>query len=802
MKFKLLAALILGTLSLSVHSRVYEYTIKDIYGVEKSVSADSAKLNTTEKIQLSLISGLDRKIRVSVKKDGADIYSSTSESITVNDRIKSSSGEEFYGKTITLPPLSDGLYTITSDILNTQGIIVDSTVQSFLIDTVGPSADNLRIDQRPGYDMVLTGDLWELGQGADAKLYLNVKNVKAAAGFDKATIQVINPDNTVHSVSDMVYDSGSSSLSVAWTQGGAVKSSWMPVSNADVEYRFRVTLYDKAGSRTVLPDQRFLFDSDLGEYTLFAVYDPEATSSVVPGFSKGYVEYKSGMTVNQNPITIVYRIPSANRREYRKSGLKFGQIISEANGYSYVSVTTPFKTQVVIHNGYRWGGADVTYNIKLGADASPSPSTPNVWLTSDKAGTVNSFHYLWKTSDLPVKFLTATARSTARSYVQQVIATSNSLSSKVCNIPVGETECTGPLSWSIPKSGNGTVTYNFRVTNLDMSLSSGNTERRNHWNTDLLPRITGYDYQEDNKTVLLFVTQPGNGKFGDQLLLKSASITDKDTGTELLTGVRTSLSGEDYTFSFDLNKLVEGKYNLSFLAKDTFDNESTSPFITLVNDMTPPDISFNYENAPLPSGATVYGLENISISLHDSLTKPSLMRMELKGGPASDSVVLGFNQNADGSYSPDYPRLFPTLDENTDKYTITAYATDTKGNTAQKSVQFAYYPKNLVTLEKLKTLGVVKALRTSDNTPLAVMRTGQLRRNDGSLAQGIQTANITVRSDAEYAINILGTVIQPGETKEVQLDLGTGANSTVPIFPAVNGSTGQSNFIIEFPQLN
>ncbi|WP_267921563.1 hypothetical protein [Klebsiella pneumoniae] len=67
-KLKLLAALILGTLSLPGHSRVYEYTIKDIYGVEKSVSADSAKLNTTEKIQLSLISGLDRKIRVTVKK--------------------------------------------------------------------------------------------------------------------------------------------------------------------------------------------------------------------------------------------------------------------------------------------------------------------------------------------------------------------------------------------------------------------------------------------------------------------------------------------------------------------------------------------------------------------------------------------------------------------------------------------------------------------------------------------------------------------------------------------------------------
>nr|WP_236934436.1 DUF4165 domain-containing protein [Klebsiella pneumoniae]APD70700.1 hypothetical protein [Klebsiella pneumoniae] len=164
-KLKLLAALILGTLSLPGHSRVYEYTIKDIYGVEKSVSADSAKLNTTEKIQLSLISGLDRKIRVTVKKGDANVYSTTTESVKVADRIKSSSDEEFYGKVITMPPLSEGLYTITSEILNTQDALIDSTTQSFLIDTSGPTADNMRIDQRPGYDMVLTGNLWELGLG-------------------------------------------------------------------------------------------------------------------------------------------------------------------------------------------------------------------------------------------------------------------------------------------------------------------------------------------------------------------------------------------------------------------------------------------------------------------------------------------------------------------------------------------------------------------------------------------------------------------------------------------------------------
>lgn len=302
MKINLQTTLILIALSafsLPSYARVYEYVFKDVYGTDKSVSAEAGILNTNEKIQVRIISGLDRKIQVTVKKDNVGVYSFTTESVTVNDRIKASTGEEFYGKTLTLPPLSDGSYVITSDILNTQNTVIDSTSHNFIIDTVGPSSDNLSVDQNPGYDMVLTGERWELGLGAEAKLYLNVKNVKSATGFDKATIQVIKPDDTVFSTTDMVYDSGSASLSIPWTKGNMSRSSWMPVSNADVEYRFRVTLYDKAGNRKVLPDQKFIFDSDLGEYTLFAVYDPTSKTSVVPGFSEGYIAYKPGMTVSK-----------------------------------------------------------------------------------------------------------------------------------------------------------------------------------------------------------------------------------------------------------------------------------------------------------------------------------------------------------------------------------------------------------------------------------------------------------------------------------------------------------------------
>jgi hypothetical protein len=57
---------------------------------------------------------------------------------------------------------------------------------------------------------------------------------------------------------------------------------------------------------------------------------------------------------------------------------------------------------------------------------------------------------------------------------------------------------------------------------------------------------------------------------------------------QVLNGAKIALSGEDYTYAFDLSKLAEGRYDLNFfLAKDTFENETSSPFITLVHDMTP-----------------------------------------------------------------------------------------------------------------------------------------------------------------------------------------------------------------------
>ncbi|MCV4770864.1 DUF4165 domain-containing protein, partial [Escherichia coli] len=81
------------------------------------------------KFNALLIGGLDQQIRISVSRDedNSSIYSTTTGIITVDDRISSSSGNSFYGKSVTIPPLSDGRYTIKSEILDSKSAVVSTT---------------------------------------------------------------------------------------------------------------------------------------------------------------------------------------------------------------------------------------------------------------------------------------------------------------------------------------------------------------------------------------------------------------------------------------------------------------------------------------------------------------------------------------------------------------------------------------------------------------------------------------------------------------------------------------------------
>lgn len=785
------------------NARVYEYTFTDIHGAQKSVSESAPYLNPHGSFNVLLIGGLDQQIRISVFRDTDTnaVFSTTTGIITVDDRIASSSGNYFYGKTVTIPPISDGRYTIKSDILDSKSSVVSTTSHLVVIDTVGPTSDIFSVPWIPGYNMVVTGQRWELGQGQEAAINLAIKNINDLSGFDKAIVQIIKPDGSTQSSYEMTYDEGSKAAIAPITKGGGAiaKATWMPVSDADVEYRFRAFLYDKAGNFTQVPDQTFLFDSSAGEYELFAVADPNSTTSVVPGIATGYIKYTAGMTVNTNPVTLVYKIPKHNYRAYNKAGLSFGSLLTEVNGYVYIKQSTPVGTSFTIHNGYQYGGGNSSYNIKLSSTAPKSPSIKSYATTFSTIGSFSAGTMKFTNKDLPGEYQSATVIVDPRDYVQSFYNITQGY--EVCTIPQGEISCTGPFSYSINK-GNGYLAHYFIVRNPDKTLSSNQFEIRSIWNTDLIPKITGYDYKEENKSVLVYVSQPGNGSWRDVLMLSKVEILDTISNAVLLTGTKVAMSGEEYTYAFDLSGIPEGSYNLAFSATDTFNNTSQLPFQSLVVDNTPPSISFSYEGKPLLTESTVYGLENISISVIDALSSSEIYQMVLQGGPTSDDVELGFVKNSDGTFTPLYPRLFPSLDANTDKYTLLVKAKDSAGNVSTNSIRFAYYPKNLIVLDQLNTLAVNKALSLSTGEPLAVLKASQLRRNDGSLAKGIQTALVTVRSDASFPLSIIGNIVNPGETKEIQIDLGTVGNDVViPIFPGTNGIVGSAGFIVEFPQL-
>jgi len=108
---------------------------------------------------------------------------------------------------------------------------------------------------------------------------------------------------------------------------------------------------------------------------------------------------------------------------------------------------------------------------------------------------------------------------------------------------------------------------------------------------------------------------------------------------------------------------------------------------------------------------------------------------------------------------------------------------------------------NLVQLHNLRTLSVSSPLKTTDGVPLAYLSTNVLRKTNGEIAKGVQNATLTVRKDAAFGIKFNGAQAAPGESVEVQIDMGQGDNLLLPVYPSENGKVGTSEFMIQIDEL-
>ncbi|RAY65321.1 hypothetical protein DP185_23010, partial [Enterobacter hormaechei] len=165
-----------------------------------------------------------------------------------------------------------------------------------------------------------------------------------------------------------------------------------------------------------------------------------------------------------------------------------------------------------------------------------------------------------------------------------------------------------------------------------------------------------------------------------------------------------------------------------------------------------------------------------------------------------DNVELTWSPAGKDTYMPEYPRLFPNF-EPSENYSISVTVADSQSNTKTYTQKFSYLPNNLVQLHNLRTLSVSSPLKTTDGVPLAYLSTNVLRKTNGEIAKGVQNATLTVRKDAAFGIKFNGAQAAPGESVEVQIDMGQGDNLLLPVYPSENGKVGTSEFMIQIDEL-
>lgn len=76
-----------------------------------------------------------------------------------------------------------------------------------------------------------------------------------------------------------------------------------------------------------------------------------------------------------------------------------------------------------------------------------------------------------------------------------------------------------------------------------------------------------------------------------------------------------------------------------------------------------------------------------------------------------------------------------------------------------------------------------------------------LRKTNGEIAKGVQSATLTVRKNVAFGIKFNGAQAAPSESAEVNLDMGIGDNLLMPIYPVENGKVGISEFMIQIDEL-
>jgi hypothetical protein len=786
MNFTKLAVLTSFSLfTLCAKAELLELSFIDTLGETKKNSPTTQHINPASNITFSLSGGLGRKVGVIVKNNsGAVVANATSAHITVSDLLVVNDNN-YYGKTVSIPKLGEGEYTVSAQLLEFNGTIVASDEFTYTVDVTAPIVTGAL-----GFSVVAfyTGD----DKAFSSQNFSNIRlsGISDNVGVAKARA-VAKTASTDFLSMPIGFDAATGDAVIT-----GYPSAILPVDQST--YTIGIEIYDLAGNKT-LTSKEYMVDNVLPPIDFSDVWNPTTNK---------WDPYVSGMTVHANPAKFRLRVAKADHVAHNNSLNGWYTPFPFVEGdYAYRDFTSyrPISStyQHILTKGGRAYSArqySLNYVLADGIDESPQASAAAYYRDQDNIW--HNTNQLRTSTDLTVTAIRINAK--LRNY-EQLGEISGGGS---CVIPAGASTCVIETNYTYNADRSGGKGYTPYAYFLKSSVG-GSFDGR--FNAHLSYFYTYWDFNKSAVESFVFgpktldVVVLDNDRVSDWRSSMwhtngfTAIATNKNTGevTHINRNSLTVTTYNQYAASFDLSALYEGSYMIDVLLSDSYGNKSTKRVNdNFVLDNSGPSIDITESGIAVPS--SIVGLEGLLVALSDP-SQAILTALQLQGGPTSSIVNLAWRNGNTDEYLLEYPKIFPSLAEGED-YTLTVNATDSFGNKTTKSVTFNYMPNDLINVGNIQTLAINKGLKLPDNTPLTVIKSAPLRTEEGELARGNQKVDVTLRSDADYSVVIAGVTIVPGETKSmtINVDAHDGALN-IPVYPAENGVSGKAAFLIGLP---
>lgn len=790
--------------SASIHAEVLQYTFKDAAGTQKYVSAANGFLNAKSTFTVLVSAGLDRKIRVILRKpDGTLVGSVTGSVVGSSDKIEVD-GKTYYGSAITISKPADGEYELEAITLSTSDAVVSNEKVKLTFDSVAPKLTDWSWSFPYGRGLAPDGlPIFSITESEH--LSLAVADINDVTKASYQTFEHTEGGLKKYSQGVLAVASPENTLMLGTGSMNSVTASMIPRARGKVSITF--TAEDKAGNQSA-KTLDFWNNSACGTGPeAVAIYDSSYTG---PGYL-GVAGFKSLVGVSSTPIStnpsrVMFKISNTEVKS-TPEGAVFGGSAINVQEYTEVKNEGGYTYFIVKENVSENG--NMNWNIVGWSNESSYRCYPfkviNPVISPDAMipvpGLVTPYieGYGW----LPTSFSTTNktlARdltiSKIKAYVEpRPYSQVASFQIGTCTVAPGEDNCV--LEKDVPFNKTGTTgkyhtrPYVYKETDKLVKVYSTTPM---YWDWDAAdPVIERLDLHDPQAKQVVFTASKMNaGDNNGRVKMASGGIVAKNQSGESISitgSMVTTNTMSEFTTSY--KALKTGKWDIYGWAKDASSNYGEKLLFSVDNDGGSPTVKIESTSSKISS------LDQIQITVADDKTeRPKITQIKLEGGPAGNVVYLAAVEKSKNLYNLEYPVIFPSSGS---AYKVTVTAQDESGNEGTTSYSFQYDPPTTSLSEEgfsIPSVGGYAWAHTNGKLPFT---SNQLTDSEGNPLNGRYALTGTLRADSTSGpISVNGVVLNPGETKELGSYDFTQTNGllSLPVYAYKNGSAGTANLLI------